>query len=126
MDVLVQFLQAIFGPATIEFLKGLFALVPVIGFGVPLIAFIVDTAKRFGLQDGWAPLVSGLLNLVLYGIVYFVGQENSDKVETVVNAIYALAPIILGLFINLVLTPKAHTKLAAVGVGYSHSGYPKG
>jgi len=103
-----------------EFVNGLLALVPVVAFAAPLIAFVIDTTKRFGLPDGYAPLVSGLLNLALYAVVYFVGEAHADQVQTVVEAVTMLAPVIVALFVSLLGTTGAHKALELIGIGYSH------
>lgn len=106
----------------LAFVAVLLALVPVIAFGSPLIAFIVDTLKRIGLPDGFAPLASGLLNLALYAVVFFVGPEHEGEVKNVVDGLLLIAPVVLALFTGVIATVKAHQKLAAAGVGYNHSG----
>ena len=73
----------------LEFVSEVLGLVPIISFGAPLIAFLVDTLKRFGLKDGFAPLASGLLNAILYTVVWLAGDDNLAGVQTIVEALAA-------------------------------------
>lgn len=101
--------------------NSLLALVPVMGFAAPLIAFIVDTAKRAKLPDGYAPLLSGLLNFAVFAVLYFVGEAHRAQVQDVVQLLTQIAPVIVALFISLLGTAKAHDLLSAVGIGFSHA-----
>jgi len=103
-----------------EFLNDLLVLVPVIAFAAPLIAFLVDTFKRFGLPDGYAPLISGVLNLGMYAALYFLSDQEAE-IQTVIEAMYQLAPIILALFVSVLSTKSAHDLLEKVGIGFSYS-----
>jgi hypothetical protein len=104
----------------VSFVDALLDLVPAVAFGAPLIAILVDAAKRVGLPDGYAPLASGLLNLILYGVLFFLkGREG--EVQTIVEGLTALAPFILSLFVGLLATAGSHKKLLNIGVGYSNT-----
>ena len=105
------------------FILALADLVPVVGFGAGLIAVIVDALKRFGLlPDGFAPLAASLLNVALFAIVYFVGDQ--ADIEGLVEAITALAPYIIGLLSVALAAPAVHNALERVGVGFSHKSFP--
>lgn len=106
----------------LSFIATLLGFVPVVAAVAPLVAFLVDTAKRFGLPDGYAPLASGLLNLLVYALFYFVELDEA-AVQNVVEAILAIAPYIVALLISLFGSAWAHQQLAKIGVGYRH---PKG
>lgn len=103
------------------FADALLALVPVVAFGAPLISVIVDTAKRAGLKDGAAPLLSGVLNLALYALVFFAGDTRKGEVESVVQALTLVAPIVAGYFVSLLSTAQAHELLAKIGIGFKNS-----
>lgn len=108
--------------AFLAFVQALLALVPVVGFGSPLIAAVIDAFKRAGvLKDGFAPLASLALNFVLYAIVFFAGDAHLGEVKSAVQALALAAPLIVALFVSLLSTSKAHDLLAAIGVGFSHA-----
>lgn len=107
----------------LAFINSLAGLVPVVAFGVPLIAIIVDAAKAGGkgLPDGYAPLVAGLLNVGLYAVVYFAGPDNTVKVQNVVQGLTLIAPVVLGAVMTAIGAAKLHTVLKPVGFGFSHA-----
>jgi len=107
------------------FTEALLGYVPVVAFGAPLVAFIVDAAKRFGLPDGKAPLVAGLINLALFSVVFFVGKEHEKGVQDAVQALVLVAPAVLALFVQLLATAKAHAELTKIGVGFQHQAAEK-
>lgn len=102
----------------LAFFVTLLTLVPAVGFGAPTIALLVDTAKRVGMPSKFSPLMSLVLNLALYAIVYFTGPEKRGQVEGVVAAIYAVAPFILALFVSLIMTVRSHKGWVTTGIGY--------
>jgi hypothetical protein len=106
----------------VGFLSSLLGFVPVVGFGAALIAFVVDTGKRLGLPDGYAPLVSGGLNLALYGLLFLGNDAQDARLQNAVAAINLIAPYVVALFMSVLTTVKAHQHLAAAGIGYSHNG----
>ena len=105
-----------------DFMSVLLGYVPAVMVAAPLIAFVIDQAKRFGLPDGYAPLVSGLLNLAAYAALYFAGAEHQGDVETVIEAITMIAPIVVALFTSALASNAAHNLLMWAGLGYSHNG----
>lgn len=111
--------------ALLSFVGNLLGLIPVVAFGAPLVAFLVDLAKRLRLPDGYAPLLSGALNLVLYGVVFFAGDKHLPQVQNVVQAMTLAAPVILSIFVSLLSTAAAHNMLAAIGVGFKHDAAAK-
>lgn len=110
----------------LAFLLTICTLIPAVPAGAPAFAAIIDIWKRlpgrFGLKNGWAPLVSGLLNLALFTALFFLNNEGDKMVESLLGAVTALSPYILMLFVNLLATAGAHDKLVGIGVGKSHSG----
>jgi hypothetical protein len=108
----------------LAFLLELCDLIPAVAFGAPFIAFVIDLLKRlpkYSLPDGYAPLVSGLLNLALYAALFFF-KDKQDAITGIVQALNTLAPFILMLFTSTLVTAGAHDKLANRGLGYSYTG----
>lgn len=105
----------------VAFFSQLAALVPTVAFGSALIATLVDIAKRVGLKDGYAPLASAVLNVVLYGVVFFAGDAHLDQVKGVVGGLTLIAPVVLSLFGSLVASAKWHDLLTEIGIGLSLS-----
>ncbi len=105
---------------TVTFFEVLLGLVPVVAFAAPLIAFLVDQAKRAGLPDGFAPLVSGVLNLVFFALLFFLPNE-AERIEDYTGAVYAFAPYVVALLVALISSSWVHDRLTAVGIGYSHT-----
>lgn len=105
----------------LEFLGVLAGLVPVVGFGGPLIAYLVDQIKRVGLPNGYAPLVAAAGNLLLFGVVFFVGPEKENDVRTAVDGIYKLAPFVVGFIVTAILAARSHDQLVTTGQGFSHT-----
>lgn len=104
----------------LQFTVHLLGLVPAVALFAPLIALVVDFLKRAGaLPDGYAPLASGVLNLLAYALVWFAGE--SKDMTTIVNAVTALAPYIFALFLSLLATARAHKAAVGIGIGYSHA-----
>lgn len=54
---------------------------------VPLISF--------SLKDGFAPLVSGLLNAALYTVVWLAGEEQLADEQTVIESLATVGPVLL-------------------------------
>ena len=107
--------------ALLGFLVNLSGLVPVVPGGALFFAFVVDQLKRFGVvKDGYAPLVSGALNLALYTILYFASDKQDELVLGIIQALNSLAPFVLALFVSLIGTAIAHDKLSARGLGFNY------
>ena len=104
----------------LAFLAALAALVPVVSTVAPLVAFVVDTAKRIGLPNGYAPLVSGLLNLLAFAAMFFLTDAQKAQIPDAVAGILAVAPFVVALLISVLATPVVHDMLTAKGLGFSH------
>lgn len=110
------------GVDTLAFLSSLLSLVPAVALAPPLIAFALDVSKRFGwLKDGYAPLISGAINLALYAALYFAGPDNAAKVANVVTAIVSVGTVILSVLTSSLVTNLWHNGLNWAGMGFSHS-----
>lgn len=103
----------------VPFVDGLLALIPAVA-PAALIAFIVDTLKRGGLKDGRAPLVAGLINVLWYGLLFYLGDKWQAQMNTTAQALVVFGPFLVDLFLSLLATAWAHKALAAIGIGYSH------
>jgi hypothetical protein len=106
--------------AFVNFFASVAGFVPVVAFGATLIAFIVDTAKRLGLPDGYAPALSGGLNLALYALLYFAGDAHRAQIQDAVAAIYAVTPYVVALLMSALGAVGVHQQLTKIGLGYSH------
>ena len=102
-----------------QFLQVFLGLVAVPA-AAPVLAVFIDFLKKVGLPDGFAPLVSGLVNVAVYAILFFAGKENTEMVGSFLDAFVLVAPYIFALFLSLVATAKAHDVLTPMGYGYSH------
>lgn len=99
------------------FVTEVLSFLPLIVGAAPLIATLIDIAKRFGLKDGYAPLVSSVLNAGAYALYYFSDDRQAD-VDSVLSGVNLLAPYLAGLFVSLLSTNWAHNMLAKAGIGY--------
>lgn len=99
------------------FVTDFLSFIPLMIGAAPVIATIIDIAKRFGLKDGYAPLVSSVLNAGAYALYYFADDRRAD-VDNVLSGINLLAPYVAGLFVSLLSTNWAHNVLAKAGIGY--------
>lgn len=99
----------------------LLGFVPYVTGGAVAIAAVVDGLKKLGLlPEGRAQLVSLALNAILFGVVYFLGNEYGKQIDGVLAAIVSVAPVLVSLLVALGATKLAHKALKAVGLGYSH------
>jgi hypothetical protein len=105
----------------LAFFSSLAGLVPVVAVFAPLFAYVTDTAKRLGLPDGAAPIVSGILNLAGYALVFFSSDATKAQFPSVVAGILAIAPYLVALVAGLLATPLAHNALLAAGHGVSNT-----
>lgn len=107
----------------VGFLLELLSYVKVVPIAVPVIALLVDMLKRlpgkYALKDGYAPLVSGLLNLGVYAAYFFLTDKQDAFLDGILNGLTVLGPFILTLFGSVLGTASAHTSLASAGIGYS-------
>ncbi len=111
----------------VAFLNALAGLVPVVAVFSSLISYIVDALKRTGLvPNDYAPLASGILNLVAYAVVFFATDAQRAEFPALVNAILTVAPFIVALVAGLLATPAVHDALIKRGIGFSHETAPKG
>lgn len=110
----------------LAFFSQLAGLVPVVGVFASLISYVVDTAKRLGLPDGYAPAVSGGLNLVAYALVFFASDTTKAQFPGVVAGVLAVAPYIVALVGSLIASSAFHDALTKVGIGFSHTEVPAG
>lgn len=104
----------------IVFFSTLAGFVPVVVAFAPLVSYLVDIAKRIGLPNGYAPVLSGLLNVAAWVLVFFSTDEQIANYPNVVSGILAVAPYIVALVASLLATPLLHDALTAKGFGYSH------
>jgi hypothetical protein len=108
MDTLLQFLEVLLG------------FVPEIAAASALIAIIVDTAKRVGLPNGYAPLAAAVLNLVFYGLFWFIGEDGQEEVGAIITSLEVLAPVIVAWLVSMFGANWVHKKAVPAGFGYSH------
>lgn len=105
----------------LAFFVVLAGLVPAVAGAAPVIAFLIDTAKRFGLPDGYAPAVSGALNLAAFALLFFGGDAVKQQFPSVAAGFLAVAPYIVALIGSLVVTVAAHNTLVKTGQGVSNT-----
>lgn len=117
-----EFLQVMFGPAFLEFCGNLFTLVPVVAPAVLLIAIIVDGAKKAKiLPNGYAPVLSGVLNAAVFLVYYLAGPDRTAQIDGIIKAVTVFAPFIVGYAASVFSTAKAHNAMVEAGFGYSYS-----
>jgi len=104
------------------FAETLLGFIPAVAGAAIAIAALVDGLKKLGwLPDGYAPLASGLLNLVVFVLLFFLGDQYGKEVQSVLDGIAIIAPVIVSLLIALLSTSKAHDLLTSIGLGVSYS-----
>lgn len=104
------------------FVNVLLGFVPAVAGAAIAIAAIVDGLKKLGwLPDGYAPLASGLLNLAVFVALFFLGDEYGKEIQSTMDAIAIVAPVVVSLLIALLSTSKAHDLLTGIGLGFSYS-----
>jgi len=104
------------------FIETLLGFIPAVAGAAIAIAALVDGLKKIGwLKDGYAPLASGLLNLVVFVALFFFGDQYGKEVQSVLDGIAIVAPVIVSLLIALLSTSKAHDLLNSIGLGYSYT-----
>ena len=101
------------------FIEHFGALLPVVGFAAPLIALIVDAAKRFRMPSKYAPALSLMLNALVYCALYFANDAQDAQIQSAIEAVYAIAPYVITISISLLATPGAHRLFTWAGIGYS-------
>lgn len=104
----------------IVFFSTLAGFVPVVVAFAPLVSYLVDAAKRIGLPDGYAPVLSGVLNLAAWVLVFFSSDEQIAQFPNVVAGVLAVAPYVVALVASLLATPLVHDALTDKGFGFSH------
>jgi len=106
----------------LTFVEVLLGFVPAVAGAAIAIAALVDGLKKLGwLPDGYAPLASGILNLVVFVALFFLGDQYGKEVQSVLDGIAIIAPVIVSLLIALLSTSKAHDLLTSIGLGVSYS-----
>jgi len=104
------------------FVNLMLGFIPVVAGAAVAIAAIVDGLKKIGVvKDGYAPLASGVLNLVVFVGLFFFGDQYGKEVQSALDAIAIVAPVIVSLLIALLSTSKAHELLNSIGLGFSYS-----
>lgn len=104
------------------FVETLLGFIPAVAGAAIAIAALVDGLKKLGwLQDGYAPLASGLLNLTVFVLLFFLGDQYGKEVQSALDGIAIIAPVIVSLLIALLSTSKAHDLLTSIGLGFSYS-----
>jgi len=104
------------------FIETVLGFVPAVAGAAIAIAALVDGLKKLGwLPDGYAPLASGLLNLSVFVALFFLGDQYGKEVQSVLDGIAIIAPVIVSLLIALLSTVKAHDLLTSIGLGVSYS-----
>ena len=107
---------------TLEFLRVLLALVPTVAGAAIAIGSIVDGAKRLGwLPDGYAPLASLVLNFAVYVALYFLGERYGEEIQSVLDAIAMISPVLVAVLASLAGSKIVHDILVSIGLGYSHT-----
>lgn len=105
-----------------QLLEKILQLAPTVVFAAPLIAILVDQAKRlFGLPDGKAPLLSAALNTAIYILVIAAGEAHLKDIQDIVQAMELLAPIVAAWLAALLGTNVVHNWLTKTGIGFSYS-----
>ena len=106
----------------LQFVELLLGLVPVVAGGSVAIAVIVDALKKIGLlPDGRAPIVSLVLNFALYVALYFLGDQYGADIQSVLDNIVIVAPVIVSILLTLLGSSKVHDLLVGIGLGFSYS-----
>jgi hypothetical protein len=104
------------------FVNVLLGFVPAVAGAAVAIAVLVDGLKKLGwLPDGYAPLASGVLNLAVFVALFFLGDQYGKEVQSVLDGIAIVAPVLVSLLIALLSTSKAHDLFNSIGLGYSYS-----
>jgi len=104
------------------FVNVLLGFIPAVAGAAIAIAAIVDGLKKIGwLKDGYAPLASGLLNMAVFVILFFLGDQYGKQVQSALDAIAIVAPVIVSLLGALLATNGVHNLLTGIGFGFSHS-----
>jgi len=103
----------------VAFLEAVLDMVPEVAFAAPLIAVLIDQAKRIGLPDGFAPLMSAALNFAFFTVLYFLPESEAD-VATLAGAFETLAPFVVSFVLSLLAAAKVHQLTKPIGIGYSH------
>lgn len=104
------------------FVNVLLGFVPAVAGAAVAISIIVDGLKKLGVvKDGYAPLVSGVLNLIVFTALFFFGDQYGKEVQSVLDGIAIVAPVLVSILIALLSTSKAHDLFNSIGLGYSYS-----
>jgi hypothetical protein len=104
------------------FVEVLLSLVPTVAGAAIAIGAIIDGLKKLGwLPDGYAPLVSLGLNFAVYVALYFLGDRYGGEIQSVLDAVATVSPILVALLLSLLGSSKVHDLLVGIGLGFSHS-----
>jgi hypothetical protein len=110
--------------AVLAFLEAALKLVPVVVVAAPLIALLIDTAKKLGaLKDGQAGIANLILNAAFWIGLYIAGQLGVQaQAEEFIQKFAEFAPAVVALILGLVSSQWFHNLAAGKGFGYSFSG----
>jgi len=108
METLLAFIEALLGNTN------------TIVIAAPLIAILIDFAKRVGLPNERAPLASVILNVIAFGWVWYVGEEGEAELAALFGSLETLAPMLLAWVLSLIGTEKLHNIFVPMGIGFSH------
>lgn len=109
-----------------SFLLEMFDLIPVVAGVSVFISVLIDQLKRLKvLPDGYAPLVSGGLNLVFYIVLYFLSDAQDAQVVGIFGDIATVMPYLVSLFLALGVGDWTHNYFKQKGIGYSYTLQPR-
>lgn len=100
-----------------EVLGAIGALFPVVAPAVPFISMFVDLLKKVGLPDGYAPLVSLVVNAAFWVLVAATGEVAVDGWLEILTVVMTAVLMLAGTD----LVHNIFTKLFNTKFGYSYS-----
>lgn len=108
-----------------SFLLEMFDLIPIVAGVSVFISVLIDQLKRLKiLPDGYAPLVSGGLNLIFYIVLYFLSDSQDAELIGFFENIAYVMPYLVSIFLSLGIGEWAHRYFKQKGIGYSYSLQP--